>query len=235
MTRGSLCRGAMLTIIGVLIGALLAVWLWEHEPSESALAALDGRAVGLQAGVLAGDTATVRWPSWTPMPTNTPRVYPSWTPLPTRTPRWTATPTRTTTPTWTATVSVDATLTETATMPPTPTLPAHGCEEPWPFTQEERLRIQAATLNRLWREGRREEPQTLPQEDAILSIGLYALDLGAPLTDELALLPDGGPHAGRIRVRGFALGIVALMERDDIDMTCRNWAVISWGGEATEQ
>jgi len=26
-------------------------------------------------------------------------------------------------------------------------------------------------------------------------------------------------------------GIVALMERDDIDMTCRNWAVITWGGE----
>ena len=225
----------MLTIIGVLIGALLAVWLWEHEPSESALAALDGRAVGLQAGVLAGDTATVRWPSWTPMPTNTPRVYPSWTPLPTRTPRWTATPTRTTTPTWTATVSVDATLTETATMPPTPTLPAHGCDEPWPFTQSERLRIQAATLNRLWLVGRREEPQTLPQEDALLSIGLYALDLGAPLTDEFALLPDGGPHAGRIRVRGFALGIVALMERDDIGRTCRNWAVITWGGEATEQ
>lgn len=212
----------MLTIIGVLIGAMLAVWLWEREPSEAELAALDGRAVGLQAGVLAGDTATVRWPSWTPMPTNTPRVYPSWTPLPTRTQRWTATPTPT--PTF-------STPTVTMTPVPTPTLPAHGCEEPWPFTQSERLRIQAATLNRLWLVGRREEPQTLPQEDAILSIGLYALDLGAPLTDELALLPDGGPHAGRIRVRGFALGIVALMERDDIDMTCRNWAVITWGGE----
>ena len=212
----------MLTIIGVLIGALLAVWLWEHEPSEAELAALDGRAPGLQAGVLAGDTATVRWPSWTPVPSNTPRVYPSWTPLPTRTPRWTATPTPT--PTF-------STPTVAATLMPTPTLPAHGCEEPWPFTQEERLRIQAATLNRLWLVGRREEPQTLPQEDALLSIGLYALDLGAPLTDEFALLPDGGPHAGRIRVRGFALGIVALMERDDIDMTCRNWAVITWGGE----
>lgn len=214
----------MLTIIGVLIGALLAVWLWEYEPSEAALAALDGRAVGLQAGVLAGDTATVRWPSWTPLPTNTPRVYPSWTPLPTRTPRWTATPTPT--PTY-----ATATPTVTMTPVPTPTLPAHGCEEPWPFTQSERVRIQAATLNRLWLVGRREEPQTLPQEDAILSIGLYALDLGAPLTDEFTLLPDGGPHAGRIRVMGFALGIVALMERDDIDMTCRNWAVITWGGE----
>lgn len=218
----------MLTIIGVLIGALLAVWLWEHEPSESALAALDGRAVGLQAGVLAGDTATVRWPSWTPMPTNTPRVYPSWTPLPTRTPRWTATPTPT--PTY-----ATATPTVTMTPVPTPTLPAHGCEEPWPFTQSERLRIQAATLNRLWLVGRREEPQTLPQEDVILSIGLYALDLGAPLTDEFVLLPDGGPHAGRIRCRGFALGIVAMYERDDIDRTCRNWAVITWGGDATEQ
>lgn len=218
----------MLTIIGVLIGALLAVWLWEHEPSESALAALDGRAVGLQAGVLAGDTATVRWPSWTPVPTNTPRVYPSWTPLPTRTARWTVTATPT--PTY-----ATATPTVTMTPVPTPTLPARGCEEPWPFTQEERLRIQAATLNRLWLVGRREEPQTLPWEDAILSIGLYALDLGAPLTDEFTLLPDGGPHAGRIRVRGFALGIVALMEREDIDRTCRNWAVISWGGEAVRR
>ncbi len=218
----------MLTIIGVLIGALLAVWLWEHEPSESSLAVLGGRAVGLQAGVLAGDTATVRWPSWTPMPTNTPRVYPSWTPLPTRTPRWTAT--RTPTPAF-CTPTASATPEPTFTPAPTATLPGKGCEEPWPFTQGERLNIQAAALNHLWREGRRKEPMVLPHEDALLSVGLYALDLGAPLTDEFALLPDGGPHAGRIRVRGFALGIVALMERDDIDRTCRNWAVITWGGE----
>ena len=218
----------MLTIIGVLIGAMLAVWLWEHEPSESALAVLDGRAVGLQAGVLAGDTATVRWPSWTPMPTNTPRVYPSWTPLPTRTPRWTATPTRTTTPTWTATVSVDATLTETATMPPTPTLPAHGCEEPWPFTYNERMSIQASGLNHLW-QGRIDEPMTLPQEDTLLAIGLYAEELGAPLTDEYHLLPDSGE--GRILVRGFALGLVAMMDAPNMDDTCRAYAVLSWSGE----
>lgn len=77
--------------------------------------------------------------------------------------------------------------------------------------------------------GNREEPQTLPQEDELLSIGLYALDLGAPLTDEYTLLADDG---GRIRCRGFCAGIVALYEgAPDL---CTSWAVVSWGGEALE-
>lgn len=210
-------------------GALLAVWLWEHEPSESALAALDGRAVGLQAGVLAGDTATVRWPSWTPEPTNTPRFYPSWTPLPTNTPRtypsWTPLPSRTATRT--ATGQVTPTLTETvADVTPPPTKP---CEAPWPFTYNERQTIAAAARNHLWL-GSREEPPVLPQEDALLSIGLFALDLGAPLTDEYHLLADDG---GRIRCRGFALGIVAL--RVGAPDTCKAWAIVTWGGKMTEQ
>ena len=112
-----------------------------------------------------------------------------------------------------------------------PTLPDKPCEDPWPFTQNERLNIQAAALNHLWMDGRRDEPMVMPQEDAILSIGLYALDLGAPLTEEFRLLGDDG---GKIRVRGFALGIVALAEWASGD-TCRNWAVVSWGGEAAQQ
>lgn len=223
----------MAILLGVLLGLLLALWLYDHD---DAAGVLDGRAVGLQAGVLAGDTATVRWPSWTPVPTNTPRFYPSWTPVPTSTPRaypsWTPLPSRTprSTPSWTATDQVQPTLTiADSTPPPLPTKP---CEAPWPFTYNEAQTIAAAARNHLWL-GTREEPQTLPQEDEILSIGLYELDLGAPLTDEFRLLPDDGQ--GRIRVRGFALGIVAVRERADMDDTCRNWAVVSWGGEAAQE
>lgn len=215
------------TIVGVLIGALLLLWWYDREPSDAA-GVLDGRAIGLQAGVLAGDTATVRWPSWTPQPTNTPRVYPSWTPEPTNTPRYTATSMPTPTfgpPTATFTTA------PTHTPQPTATLPPKGCNEPWPFSYNERQNIAAAARNHLWL-GSREEPQTLPQEDALLSIGLFASDLGAPLTDEYHLLPDDGE--GYIRARGFALGVVALRERADIDGTCRSWAVISWGGEVRE-
>lgn len=220
----------MAILLGVLLGLLLALWLYDHD---DAAGVLDGRAVGLQAGVLAGDTATVRWPSWTPLPTNTPRFYPSWTPVPTRTPRvypsWTPLPSRTATRT--ATGQVEPTITATvidSTPPPWPTKP---CEAPWPFTYNEAQTIAAAARNHLWL-GTREEPQVAPQYDEILSIGLYALDLGAPLTDEYTILADDG--AGRIRCRGFALGIVAVAEWASDD-TCRNWAVISWGGNATEQ
>ena len=168
------------------------------------------------------------WPSWTPVPTNTPRVYPSWTPAPTATrtipPTWTPTPSNT--PTWTPTDQVQPTMTaEAPTPPPWPTKP---CEAPWPFTYNERQTIAAAARNALWL-GSREEPQVLPQEDAVLSVGLYELDLGAPLTDEYTLLADDG---GRIRARGFALGIVAL--RVGAPDTCKSWAVVSWGGEPRE-
>jgi hypothetical protein len=217
---------AVIVILGVLIGLGIALWLYDHDGGAGELDT--ERAVGLQAGVNAGETATVRWPSWTPRPTNTPRVYPSWTPLPTNTPRWTAT--RTPTPAF-CTPTASATPEPTFTPAPTATLPGKGCEEPWPFTQHERMNIQAAALNHLWREGRREEPMVLPHMDALLSVGLYALDLGAPLTDEFRLESDSG---GTIRCRGFALGIVAMYERDDIDRTCRNWAVITWGGEAQD-
>lgn len=217
--HGGIMREAIVALVvaSVLIGAL-ALLLW-HEREVDALDAATERATGLQAGIHAGETATVRWPSWTPLPTRTPRVYPSWTALPTRTPRWTATATAR--PTF---------GTPTAIAPPvaTPTLPQHDCEEPWPFTWGECQNIAAAARNHLWLGGRR-EPQVAPQYDPVLSIGLYALDLGAPLTDEYHLLPDDG--VGRIRCRGFALGIVALRERADMDGTCRAWAVVSWGGE----
>jgi len=219
-------------LLGVLLGLLLALWLYDHD---DAAGVLDGRAVGLQAGVLAGDTATVRWPSWTPVPTNTPRFYPSWTPVPTSTPRaypsWTPLPSRT--PTRTATGQVTPTLAEStplatvvdSTPPPWPTKP---CEAPWPFTYNEAQTIAAAARNHLWL-GTREEPQVAPQYDQILSIGLYALDLGAPLTDEYHLEADDG---GRIRCRGFALGVVAM--RDGAPSECKAWAVISWGGDSRE-
>jgi len=214
----------LLTIVGILIGALLVVF-WQGN--DGAVDALDGRAVGLQAGVLAGEAATVKWPSWTPEPTNTPRFYPSWTPVPTNTPRvypsWTPLPSRTprATATWPA----------PPTPPPaaTPTPQDKPCEAPWPFTYNEAQTIAAAARNHLWL-GTREEPQGPAQEDALLSIGLYELDLGAPLTDEYHLEADDG---GRIRCRGFALGIVAL--RDGAPSECRNWAIVTWGGDATEQ
>ena len=223
-------RDVLWTIVGVLIGAVLVLWWHGHEPSGAELDAIEQRAVGLQAGVLAGDTATVRWPSWTPVPTSTPRVYPTWTPKPTNTPKayasWTPLPT------WTRTTTNTPDRTET--VPMTPTAPDKPCEAPWPFTQNERLNIQAAALNHLWMDGRRDEPMVMPQEDALLSIGLYALDLGAPLTEEFRLLADDG---GRIQCRGFALGIVALRDGAGGEYSageCKAWAIVSWGGEARE-
>ena len=207
-----------ITIAGVALGLVLILY-WRHVDA----AVVGDDVTGLQAGVQAGDMATVRWPSWTPEPTSTKRVYPSWTPEPTRTSRVYPSWTPRIYPTWTPETPVD-----TPTPIPQPSKPCNG---PWPFTYNERQNIAAAARNHLWL-GSREEPQTLPQEDALLSIGLFALDLGAPLTDEYHLLPDDGE--GRIRARGFALGIVALRERADIGDTCRNWAVISWGGEARE-
>lgn len=225
----------MWTIIGVLIGVLLLVWWYNADLSDAAPDVLEQRAVGLQAGVLAGETATVRWPTWTLAPTNTPRTYPSWTPEPTNTPRvypsWTPLPSRTprATPTWTPTGQERPTMTATvidSTPPPWPTKP---CEAPWPFSYAERQTIAAAARNALWL-GSREEPQVLPQHDQILSIGLFALDLGAPLTDEYTILADDG---GRIRCRGFALGIVAL--REGAPDTCKACAVVSWGGNQTDR
>ena len=203
-----------ITIAGVALGLVLILY-WRHVDA----AVVGDDVTGLQAGVQAGDMATVRWPSWTPEPTSTKRVYPSWTPEPTRTSRVYPSWTPRIYPTWTPETPVD-----TPTPIPQPSKPCNG---PWPFTYNERQNIMAAALNHLWLEGRREEPLTVPQEDVILSIGLYALDLGAPLTSEFRIFGDTG---GRIRIRGFASGIVAVAEWADGDL-CRDWAVISWGGE----
>lgn len=175
------------------------------------------------------------WPSWTPLPSNTPRVYPTWTPEPTNTPRvyptWTPeasmTATQTQIPTWTATPTAHV----TPEMPPvyaTPTLPS--CSGFWPFTFSERMNIQAAALNLLW--GLLREPVVLPNEDPILGLGLYMHRLGCPVTDEYTILADDGRT--RIRCRGFALGIVALMERADIKPECVDYAVLGWDGEPWE-
>jgi len=139
-------------------------------------------------------------------------------------------------PTWTATPTAHVTLDMPPTMPeqPTPTLESlPSCGAPWPFTYNERLSIQAGALHLLWGSYRmREEPQTLPLEDELLAIGLYGEQLGAPQTDEYTLKPESG--VGLIRVRAFATGIVALMERDDIPSECQRWAIIGWDGEAMQ-
>jgi hypothetical protein len=71
--------------------------------------------------------------------------------------------------------------------------------------------------------------QKLPLEDELLAIGLYQYDLGCPVTDEFTLEPENG--VGLIRVRGFSLGIVALIVRDDIPSECQRWSVLRWSGE----
>ena len=145
--------------------------------------------------------------------------------LPTRT----ATLTRT--PTWTATATATPTAHVTLDTPPvyaTPTLPS--CSGFWPYTFSERLNIQLAALNRLW--GLSQEPMVLPNEDPLLGLGLYMHRLGCPVTDEYTILADDG--RSRIRCRGFALGIVAVSEREDIKPECVDYAVIGWDGEVIE-
>ena len=179
------------------------------------------------------------YPTWTPVPTSTPRIYPTWTPAPTATPRvyptWTpeasvtpsVTASMTRTPTWTATATAHVTL----EMPPvyaTPTLPS--CSGFWPYTFSERMNIQAGALHLLW--GLLKEPIVLPNEDPILGLGLYMHQLGCPVTDEFTLLADDG--ASRIQCRGFALGIVAVMCREDIKPECVDYAIVGWDGEVRE-
>ena len=167
--------------------------------------------------------------------TLTPRA--SATPEPSATSTRTAQPspseTYSATPSCTRESSPHATPTCTESPTGTPTLsplPSKPCEAPWPYTYAERQTIAAAARNHLWLGPAGDEPMTLPQEDAILSIGLYLLDLGAPLTSEYAVLAENHAH---IRCRGFALGIVALVDGREYsaDNTCRNWAVLSWGGD----
>jgi hypothetical protein len=92
------------------------------------------------------------------------------------------------------------------------------------------MNIQAGALNLCW--GLSREPMVLPNEDPILGLGLYMHQLGCPTTDEYTLLADDG--VTRIRCRGFALGIVAVMQRGDIPPECRDYAVIGWDGEVRE-
>lgn len=175
--------------------------------------------------------ATVQWPTWTPLPTNTPRVYPTWTPVPTATSRRSATPTVTATVTRTATRTATAHV--TLEMPPTlpvPTATLPSCSKPWPFTFRERVNIQAGALNLCW--GLSREPMVLPQEDVLLGLGLYMHRLGCPVTEEFTILSDD--DVTRIRARGFALAIIAVMEREDIPPECRDYAVIGWDGEMME-
>ena len=139
----------------------------------------------------------------------------------------TQTATLTRLPTWTPTPTAHVTL----EMPPvyaTPTLPS--CSEFWPYSFSERLSIQAGALHLLW--GLLKEPIVLPNEDPLLGLGLYMHRLGAPVTDEFVILGDDG--RSRIRCRGFALGIVAVSEREDVKPECVDYAVIGWDGEVWE-
>lgn len=169
--------------------------------------------------------SAVAWPSWTPRPTNTPRLYPSWTPLPTATSRRSATPSQptaayTVTPTVLPSVTPDLWATFLPTETPKP------CEAAWQFTSGERLRIQGAALYHL-RSG--PEIDLIPAYDALCGIGLYLLDLGAPMTIEFAV--EGDVRGDVIRCRGFATGIVASMEREGLDPASRHWAALRWDGE----
>ena len=150
----------------------------------------------------------------------------------------TQTATLTRTPTWTATATATPTAHVTLDTPPTmpepsatPTLPS--CSKPWPFTYNEILNIHAAALHaRLSNHQIHEEPQTLPLEDEILALGLFAEKLGAPQTDEYTLLADD--DVTKIKCRAFALGIVAVMMCEHIPAECQRWAVIGWDGEVIE-
>ncbi len=175
--------------------------------------------------------AVAIWPTWTPRPTATVPVYPSWTPQPTATSRWSATPTRTVTP-----GSVTATYTPsyptlTATpmetlLPPVTQVP---CGFPWPFTSGERLRIQGAAT---WHLGKGAEIDLIPAQDALCGIGMYQYDLGAPMS--IAFAVEGDQRGDVIRCRAFALGLVAIMERPDMDSPGLHYAVLRWSGETRE-
>lgn len=181
-------------------------------------------ALALIPGALAtdGGNADAVWPTWTPLPTATKRVYPSWTPVPTATRRATATPTRSATRTATP-EGPDLEATSLPSLTPKP------CDAPWEFTQAERYRIQAAGM---WHLRGGPEIDLIPQHDALCGIGLYTVNLGAPLTIEYTV--EGDVQGDVIRCRGFCMGVVAVMERQGTDATCRFWGAISWGGEQIE-
>ena len=121
----------------------------------------------------------------------------------------------------------------TATPAWTPETPPGTCSEPWPYTYNERLNIQMAALNALWNSARAEwGPLVEAYNDPLLAIGLYERALGFPLTDEFTVAFDDG--VGYIRCRAFALGVVALAEREGLDATCVRYAVIGTDGETVE-
>ncbi len=160
-------------------------------------------------------SAMAPWPTWTPRPTATPRVYPSWTLAPSVTRRATATATRT--PTVTRTPTYDG-------MPPTTTPTEFPCGSPWPFSFRERQRIVAAALLALADGG---DPDALPFTDPLLTLGIYQEDLGAPLSREVKVQSDNG---GKIVLRAFALGVLALPETD-MPSLCLPYSVIKYSGE----
>jgi hypothetical protein len=171
-------------------------------------------------------SALAPYPTWTPRPTSTPRVYASWTLAPTATRRgatstpsatWAATPTRALAPSRTPTYDG---------MPPETPQP---CNAPWMFSVQERLRIQGAAT--YWG-AQPYEIDLLPYDDALVGIGWFQEDLGAVETEAFAV--EGDEHGEVIRVRGFSLGIVAVMEAPGLDNTCQHWAILRWSGEPRE-
>jgi len=166
-------------------------------------------------------SAMAPYPTWTPRPTATPRVYASWTLAPTAT-RKTSTP-RPVTVTATRTLAPSRTPTYDG-MPPSATPTALPYGAPWPFSFRERQRIVAAALLAL-ADG--PDPDAEPFTDQVLSIGVYEEELGAPLSRAFAVQADSGKA---VHCRAFALGVVAVPDTDAVGL-CTPYAVVKYSGE----
>lgn len=125
-------------------------------------------------------------------------------------------------PTWTNTPTAHITPDGA---PPTPTV--KPCFSPWVFSQTERYRIQAAALL-----ADPVERDLIPYNDLLCGIGLYANDLGMPMTAPFAV--EGDIDGSKILCRGFCMGIVAVMRQEGLGNVCQDWGILTWGGEARE-
>jgi hypothetical protein len=162
--------------------------------------------------------------------TATPGYTVTQTPDATATATWTtthaptATETRTPGPTWTPWPTLTVTPMQTLMPPETPV----PCDQMWPFTSGERLRIQGAAVYWL-RSG--PEIDLIPAQDALCGLGMYEHDLGAPMTTVFAV--EGDVRGDVIRCRAFALGVVCVLERPGLD-DCQHYALLAWSGEVRE-
>jgi len=155
-------------------------------------------------------------PTATSTPTDTPTSTATETVTPSATSTASATQTATVTATDTVTPSATPTITPSVIATVTPTTKPCWAREHFTWNERQSIVLQG------YREIGCLEDNIDPINDPTIILGNDE-ELGAPLTRPYMI--------GNILCRGYALGIIAIRQKDNPKDGCRDWTVVLWSGE----